>query len=113
LPLRGFGFADGCPANPVAGFSKAAADVSPSPWGEGRDEGVVKSNRGGLAAPELDEGGEHAKSFLGIRSCISRGSRSNCLGAQGKCAKVLENENQILMGFLAGRNWLCDLVFFT
>jgi hypothetical protein len=26
-------------ANPVAGISKEAARASPSPWGEGRDEG--------------------------------------------------------------------------
>jgi hypothetical protein len=44
-PGRGFqptAFSDyptGRPANPVAGFSRGAAGVSPSPWGEGRDEG--------------------------------------------------------------------------
>jgi hypothetical protein len=32
------GFADGCSANPVTGFSKKAANVSPSPGGEGRGE---------------------------------------------------------------------------
>jgi hypothetical protein len=42
---------------------------------------VVKSNRGGHAAPELDEG---EGKFFEIRSCISRGSRSSCLGAQGE-----------------------------
>jgi hypothetical protein len=31
LPARVFSFAEACPANPVAGFSEAAADVSPSP----------------------------------------------------------------------------------
>jgi hypothetical protein len=41
-----------------------------------------------LAAPKLDEGGEYAKSFWEIRSCISRGSRSICLGARGKCAEI-------------------------
>ena len=33
------GLADGCPANPVAQIVKGTADDSPSPWGEGRDEG--------------------------------------------------------------------------
>jgi hypothetical protein len=32
-------FAEARPANPVAGFSKGAGKNSPSPWGEGRDEG--------------------------------------------------------------------------
>jgi hypothetical protein len=35
-------FANGCPVNPVAEYSKAAADDSPSPWGEGWDEGEQK-----------------------------------------------------------------------
>ena len=30
--------------NPVAGFSKDAVRVSPSPWGEGRDEGGQEAN---------------------------------------------------------------------
>jgi len=34
------------------------------------------------------EGGEYANSFWEIRSCSSRGSRSSCLGAQGKCAEI-------------------------
>jgi hypothetical protein len=33
------GFADARPANPVARIFRKAADDSPSPWGEGRDEG--------------------------------------------------------------------------
>jgi hypothetical protein len=37
--LRISGFANGCPPNPVARIFKAAADDSPSPWGEGRVEG--------------------------------------------------------------------------
>jgi hypothetical protein len=41
-----------------------------------------------LAAPKLDEGGEYAKSFSEIRSGLSRGSRSSCLGAQGKSAEI-------------------------
>ncbi len=32
------------PANPIAGFSKDAGSVSPSPWGEGRDEGGRETN---------------------------------------------------------------------
>jgi len=35
----GFGFADERPANPVARISKQTENDSPSPWGEGRDEG--------------------------------------------------------------------------
>jgi hypothetical protein len=35
---RIFSFVEGCPANPITVFSEAA-DVSPSPWGEGRVEG--------------------------------------------------------------------------
>jgi len=42
----------------------------------------------GRGAAKLDEGGEYAKSFLEIRSCISRGSRSICLGAHGKSAEI-------------------------
>ena len=34
----------GHPANPVAGYFKNAASISPSPWGEGRDEGGRKTN---------------------------------------------------------------------
>jgi hypothetical protein len=30
--------------NPAAGISKDAGSVSPSPWGEGRDEGGLRSN---------------------------------------------------------------------
>jgi hypothetical protein len=37
--LGGFGFADDCPANPVARIFKDTADDSPSPGGEGRGEG--------------------------------------------------------------------------
>jgi hypothetical protein len=36
---QAFVFADECPANSVAGFLQKAATASPSPWGEGRDEG--------------------------------------------------------------------------
>jgi len=32
------GLANGCPANPVARIFRKAANDSPSPWGEGRDE---------------------------------------------------------------------------
>jgi hypothetical protein len=32
---------------------------------------------------------KYAKSFWEIRPCISRGSRSSCLGAQGKSADVI------------------------
>ena len=42
--LRVSDFADGCPANPAARIFKVAADDSPSPWGEGRDEGGQKFN---------------------------------------------------------------------
>ena len=37
--LHDSGFADDRPANPIAGFFKVTAENSPSPWGEGRDEG--------------------------------------------------------------------------
>jgi len=37
--LRVSGFTDECPANPVVRILKWLADDSPSPWGEGRDEG--------------------------------------------------------------------------
>jgi hypothetical protein len=43
--LAGFGFADERPANPVARIFKATANDSPSPWGEGRDEGGSGSNQ--------------------------------------------------------------------
>jgi len=33
-----------CSANPAAGFAKGAENVSPSPWGEGRDEGEHETN---------------------------------------------------------------------
>jgi hypothetical protein len=48
--LDGSGLADGRPANPVARIFKATADDSPSPWGEGRDEGGRETNSG-LVAP--------------------------------------------------------------
>jgi hypothetical protein len=38
-PQAGSGFADDCPANPVVRILKKTANDSPSPWGEGRDEG--------------------------------------------------------------------------
>jgi hypothetical protein len=38
-PWRGFDFSVDCSANPVARIFKKPARVSPSPWGEGRDEG--------------------------------------------------------------------------
>ena len=38
-PLHDSGFTDDRPANPVAGISQDAANVAPSPWGEGRVEG--------------------------------------------------------------------------
>jgi hypothetical protein len=38
-PLRDFCFPNNRLANPVAGISKDAETISPSPWGEGRDEG--------------------------------------------------------------------------
>ncbi len=37
--MNDFWLAESCPANPVARISKESADGSPSPWGEGRDEG--------------------------------------------------------------------------
>jgi hypothetical protein len=37
--VYGFGLAESYPANPVARVFKETADDSPSPWGEGRDEG--------------------------------------------------------------------------
>jgi hypothetical protein len=37
-------FANERAINPVARIFKAAANVSPSPWGEGRDEGGRPSN---------------------------------------------------------------------
>ena len=39
-----FWLADDCPANPAAGIFKKAGSVSPSPWGEGRDEGGRLTN---------------------------------------------------------------------
>jgi hypothetical protein len=36
-------FADERPANPVTPIFKATANDSPSPWGEGRDEGERKT----------------------------------------------------------------------
>jgi prevent-host-death family protein len=39
MAIAGFGFADERPANPVARIFMETANVSPSPWGEGRDEG--------------------------------------------------------------------------
>src|ERR1035441_8844026 len=39
ITSRVFDFSDDCPANPGARIFKKAARVSPSPWGEGRDEG--------------------------------------------------------------------------
>jgi hypothetical protein len=38
-PLADSGFADDRPANPVERIFKETANNSPSPWGEGRDEG--------------------------------------------------------------------------
>ena len=43
--LAGFGFADERPANPVARISKETANDSPSPWGEGRDEGEFEQTK--------------------------------------------------------------------
>jgi len=49
-PRRGFpplvlpAGSEGDPTNPAAGYFKDAAGVSPSPWGEGRDEGGGKTN---------------------------------------------------------------------
>jgi hypothetical protein len=39
MPAQDFRLAEDCPANPVAQHSKDAANGSPSPGGEGRDEG--------------------------------------------------------------------------
>ena len=41
------GCADDRPANPVARIFKETADDSPSPWGEGRDEGGRESKADG------------------------------------------------------------------
>jgi len=38
-PWHVFAFSIDRPTNPAAGFSTVAANGSPSPWGEGRDEG--------------------------------------------------------------------------
>ncbi|HEV2435294.1 MAG TPA: hypothetical protein VG077_04790 [Verrucomicrobiae bacterium] len=38
--------ADGCPANPGTQLFKRMTDDSPSPWGEGRDEGGRKPMTG-------------------------------------------------------------------
>jgi hypothetical protein len=35
---------DDWPTNPALGYSKDAGNVSPSPWGEGRDEGGRQTN---------------------------------------------------------------------
>ena len=40
------GWRESCPANPVARIFKETADDSPSPWGEGRDEGGRETNSG-------------------------------------------------------------------
>jgi hypothetical protein len=50
------GFADARPANPTAGIAKGAGTISPSPWGEGRDEGersnkLISSGSAGSRAP--------------------------------------------------------------
>ena len=42
--MRVSGIANGCLANPAAHIFKVAAGASPSPWGEGRDEGGQKSD---------------------------------------------------------------------
>jgi hypothetical protein len=61
-----FGLFDDRPANPVAGFATDAAHVSPSPWGEGRDEGgrepfEIRTPQGQRVAParhtKLGDGG--------------------------------------------------------
>jgi len=62
--------ADECPANPVARIFKETANDSPSPWGEGRDEGgrepfEIRMPQGQLVAPKSDEGGRVA--WLGAR----------------------------------------------
>ena|ERR1035437_61546 len=53
---NGFWLADSCPANPVARIFRKAAAVSPSPWGEGRDEGgrepfEIRTPQGQRVAP--------------------------------------------------------------
>jgi hypothetical protein len=40
-----FAFSAGRPANPVARIFKPTANGSPSPWGEGRDEGGRKTKK--------------------------------------------------------------------
>jgi hypothetical protein len=37
--LSRFRFANDCPAHPIAGIFQNTGTDSPSPWGEGRDEG--------------------------------------------------------------------------
>jgi hypothetical protein len=46
------GFADEYSANPVARIFKGTVNDSPSPWGEGRDEGGCESHKLDFTLPE-------------------------------------------------------------
>ena len=55
-PAHVFRFAEDRPANPVARIFRKAADDTPSPWGEGRDEGersnqIISDRQAGSRAP--------------------------------------------------------------
>jgi hypothetical protein len=74
-----------------SGWRAAAVQDAGALTGDARMTALGNSScpYAGLLANFLaSAGGEYAKSFLEIRSCISRGSRSSCLGAQGKCAEI-------------------------
>ena len=86
-PLAGFGFADSRPANPVAGFSKDAAKISPSPPTElGERAGVARSTN--FAGATECSAGRPA-----VRPCQFHNPQSGFLGSVPDVSAKLKSPN--------------------
>jgi hypothetical protein len=78
-PLRDFCFPNNRLANPVAGISKDAETISPSPWGEGRDEGGQSNHYlprwekrwRATALQDAGANGENARPTQSVLDCAS------------------------------------------
>jgi hypothetical protein len=108
------GCADDRPAHPVARIFKKAADDSPSPWGEGRDEGGRKPKIDRSRA-KSDEGGRESRPLCDrlrrvtcnrtLRLELARACERE--GFELRLAeKSLCTDNAAMIGILAERKFL-------
>jgi len=103
------GWRESCPANPVARIFKGTADDSPSPWGEGRDEGgrepfEIRMPQGQRVAPArpVKYGGDNGKPW---RGALFHRARRTKLGDDGNQMQADGNSfPEFSLGWTIGAN---------